>query len=129
MVEINEEYGQLKVIRHQKCLRCGRKLTSEKSIALGYGSKCYRITLLQKPVEDTNSDISFLKMEITMLKRQIKELKLSGVKHDVAIERIVNTTVSKNDPEFVEMGQVVREMKSIFSDPEWKSKLLTKVVV
>jgi len=127
MVEINEEYGKLQVVRHQNCLRCGKKLTSEESIMRGYGEKCYRIVNLQKSAVDTTTDIKFLKMEISMLKRQISELKVSGVKHDVAIERISQEKVNRTDPEFIEMGAVVKEMKSIFSDPDWKNKLLRKV--
>ena len=75
MVEIDLEYGKLKVERHQNCQRCGRKLTNEKSISLGFGPKCYRIVQLQKPVEHTTDEIKFVKMEISMLKRQIKGLK------------------------------------------------------
>ena len=111
-----------------KCQRCGRELTNPKSIELGYGSKCYRIIQLQKPVEYTNDTLSFLKMEVSMLKRQIKELKINGITHGFAIERIIKTKVSKDDPTFMEMGVVVKEMKSIFADPNWKDKLLTKVM-
>ena len=112
-----------------KCQRCGKLLTSEKSIASGYGRKCLRIIELQKPVEYTTAEISFLKMEVKMLKRQIKELKVSGVKYDVAIERIRETTVLKNDPEFMEMGKVMKDLKEKFKDPNWKENLLTRVVV
>ena len=111
-----------------KCQRCGRKLTNPKSISLGYGSKCYRIIQLQKPVEEYTTDVlSFLKMEVKMLKRQIKELKISGVKHDVAIERINREVVTKNSWEGKMKVAIKAELKSIFSDPDWKSKLLTNV--
>ena len=109
------------------CQRCGRKLTNPKSIALGYGPKCYRMLQWDKPVVDTKDEITFLKMEVKMLKRQIKELKISGVKHDVAIERIERDVIPISTLEGKLKVAVSKELKSIFSDPDWKAKLLINV--
>ena len=109
------------------CQRCGRELTNPKSIALRYGPKCYRILQWERPVVDTKDEIIFLKMEVKMLKRQIKELKISGVKHDVAIERINHESRPLSSQKQMICGLIHKELKSIFSDPDWKAKLLINV--
>jgi len=109
------------------CLRCGRQIKKKSSIERGYGERCFRIVNLQKPAVDTESEISFLKMEITMLKRQIKELKVSGVQRDVEIVRIQKKAGQVSSEELKLKGMIHQELISIFSDPDWKAKLLVNV--
>ena len=113
-----------------KCERCGRVLRSEASIERGMGLRCARITELEKEsklptkVEET---LDFLKMEVKMLKRQISELKVSGVKSTEAIERIRQDVIPKTSWEGKMKVAIKKELKAIFSDPNWKDKLLHSV--
>lgn len=111
-----------------KCKRCGRKLISKESVERGYGRTCYRIHLLQKEKQTATKvedDVAFLKMEIKMLKNQIKTLKITGVKSTEAIERIKKDHEEKEATDEDRLkGLICRELKSIFSDPDWRSKIL-----
>lgn len=116
-----------------KCKRCGRELHSKKSIKRGMGIRCARITELEKPseVETIKAkhvyDIHFLKMEVKTLKRQVKALTVTGVKSTEAIERIKQDIVPKTSWEGKMKVAVKKELKAIFSDPDWKHKLLHSV--
>lgn len=57
------------------CKRCGRKLTSAKSIKLGYGPTCYKKKKLEEHSLIFKEELKFLKVEIKMLKKIIRELK------------------------------------------------------
>ncbi|MFX1567830.1 MAG: DUF6011 domain-containing protein [Promethearchaeota archaeon] len=111
-----------------RCKRCGRVLTNKKSIKRGYGSICYQIVQLNEPKPKTNeiptemiNEIDFLKMEINFLKRQLKELRLSGVQINTdAIERI------RKEPETPEKIEnkvnfivVINELKLIFKGEQF----------
>jgi hypothetical protein len=56
------------------CKRCGRLLKAAKSINLGYGPTCYRKKELNKSSLTFEEELKFLKVEIKMLKRIIREL-------------------------------------------------------
>lgn len=101
-----------------KCKRCGRVLTSRKSIELGYGKVCYRIHLLEeanKSEPEVNQEIAFLKMEIKTLKRMIKNIQVRGTTVE-SIKRIRKDVESI--PSIIKEGfaDVVKEMKSIFKE-------------
>ena len=113
-----------------KCKRCGRELHSKESIERGMGLRCARITELEKNFKHTakvEETLAFLKMEITMIKREIKSLKSSTIKQDVSIERIKQDIVPKTSWEGKMKVAVKKELKAIFSDPDWKHKLLHSV--
>lgn len=100
-----------------KCKMCGRKLTSKKSIELGFGATCYRIFKLQetnKPEPEVNIEIAFLKMEIKQLKRMIRNIQVNGA--TIPIERIKQNRseqrISGNQNNY---GKVMIEMKDVFS--------------
>lgn len=111
------------------CLRCGRPLTSEKSKSLGYGQKCYRIISLSKPVNDTKDDISFLKMEIKLIKREISKLNSGVIHHDIDIKRIKENVEPVRTSQQQLKGLIHQELKTIFNDPNWKQKILTSVSI
>jgi len=106
-----------------KCKRCNRELRSEKSIKLGYGETCYRIVNLKKPVLDIETEISFLRMEIKLLKTLIKSNNIVGYR---PIERI---KITKQDlgpsREKNKMSDVIKEMKALFSTDKWKDRLVS----
>ncbi|GAH35756.1 unnamed protein product [marine sediment metagenome] len=104
-----------------KCKRCNRVLKNPKSIELGYGKTCYRIVKLQennKPEVKIN-DIEFLRMEINTLKRQIREIRINGIKTVESIERIkIDSNPIRNEQEIRFYG-CVRELKGIFNMDNW----------
>ena len=104
-----------------KCKRCGKELRSQESIKRGYGKTCYRIVQLQEVKESEvkpkiNQEIAFLKMEIKMLKRMMKQIKTNGVK----VESIERIKPEESRPERTEnknnMSGVITEMKEIFNE-------------
>lgn len=107
-----------------KCLRCGRKLTSQLSIERGYGKTCFRIVNANKPIPNNDSDIEFLKMEIKALKRMIRNIKISSEK---GIERIKNTRPEVITIEHKNMSCVMNELKSIFKSRDWKNSALHSI--
>ena len=107
------------------CKRCGRVLRSEKSIALGYGETCYRIASLQKPVVDIESEISFLKREISMLKSIIKS---NNITRSRPIERIKITQKDLVQPAAqLKMSDVINEMKNLFNSRDWRASVLRSI--
>ena len=112
------------------CRRCGRPLRAEESRRNKIGKRCARMEELEKAnsspgkIED---ELAFLKIEIKMLKRQINALKLTGVKSTEAIERIKQDIIPEASWEGKMKVAIKKELKSIFSDPDWKDKLLHSV--
>ncbi|HDZ18120.1 hypothetical protein LCGC14_1110460 [marine sediment metagenome] len=103
-----------------KCKRCGKELRSVESVKRGFGATCYRIFKLQeannsevKP--EINQEIAFLKMEIKMLKRMIRNIHVKGI-----VEPIERIKQDNQRPERTEntgnMTSVVKEMKKIFTE-------------
>lgn len=97
------------------CKRCGRPLYNEKSRALGYGAKCYKIIQLQKNdavPDDFKSDMDFMKMEIKFLKRQLNEIKNRGFSNVEAIERLkIETEKPEQEPNQINMFVIIKELK------------------
>lgn len=114
-----------------RCIRCNRILRSKESIKLGYGKTCYRITKLQekdKP-NSQSDDILFLKMEVKMLKRQIGEIKRSGIKVVDRIERIKITENPITNERKNQFNKCMSELKGIFSMEDWDyRKVLTPIL-
>ena len=114
------------------CLRCGKKLTNEKSIKLGYGKTCY---ILHQHENNSNSNneitntLNFLKCEINMIKNQLSQLKNNGISQNIPIERIkqsTNTIMSKDENK---MNDVIKEMKELFVSVSNVRELLIHVEV
>ncbi len=97
-----------------KCKRCNRELKSKESQERGYGKTCYRIVNLSKQ-EKPIDDITFLKMEINMLKKMLRNLTKNGIK---AIERIKNDSPKRNE-QVSQFNECVRELKGIFNCEQW----------
>lgn len=106
-----------------RCKRCRAILTNPKSIELEYGKICYRVVQLQKKKEDDDMkiDINFLKCEINMLKRMIKQIKSTGINNIEDIERIrIDEQRPERDGNKGNLVLVVKELKTFFKE----SKLL-----
>jgi len=114
------------------CKRCGRALRSQESIKRGYGPKCFKITQLQDKNQDKNQDkkitseIDFLKCEINMIKRQLKQSQHKIFAHESRpIERIKK---EEKRPErnfnMVNFSTVINELKTIFTQGDPKSMLI-----
>lgn len=70
---------------------------------------------VEKPIDD----IAFLRMEINTLKRQIREIRVNGIKTIDKIERIkIDSKPKKNEQEIRFYG-CVRELKGIFNTDKW----------
>jgi hypothetical protein len=54
------------------CKRCGRVLKSVKSIKLGYGPTCYRITKFHDTPVNIHEEIKFLKINMTEVIHELK---------------------------------------------------------
>ena len=111
-----------------RCKRCKAKLTNLESIKMGYGKTCYRIIQLQERVENKQEsykiEINFLKCEINMLKRMMKQIQTMGIKNIEAIERIRNEGERpERDANKGNFFVIVKELK-IFLDGDFKKKLV-----
>jgi len=121
-----------------RCKRCNRILSSEKSIARGYGSTCYRIHLLESKQE--NNDIKELidrvrKLELdnTFMKHQLKnKVFINSPSQDSQLDwerrrqeaRIHQEALKKQTELQERFGNVVKELKSIFDESFEISKVL-----
>jgi len=128
------------------CKRCGRALTSPESIKRGYGPRCFKITqlqeknivqsqeLIQKPQNKKDekeeqvitSEIDFLKCEINMIKRQLKQAQYRPIIHESRpIERIKR---EEQRPErnihMSNFSTVINELKTIFTEGDPKKLLV-----
>ena len=101
-----------------RCKRCNRILKNKLSIDRGFGETCYRIFKLQETKleinPEINTEIDFLKMEIKMLKRMIKNIQVNNAV--IPIERIKQNRpeqkISGNQNNY---GKVMIEMKDVFN--------------
>ena len=131
------------------CKRCGRALTSPESIKRGYGPKCFKITQLQEKSQEVKiqnevqkieiseqkntpkehmitSEIDFLKCEINMIKRQLKQAQYGTIVHESRpIERIRR---EEHRPErnvnMTNFSTVINELKTIFTQGDPKKMLI-----
>jgi hypothetical protein len=104
-----------------RCKRCNRVLTNEKSIKLGYGKICYRILILHgkkiiqeeyKEIPKLEDAVNFLKCEVKMIKRQLRELKFtkSVYYQENPIERIKREEAIKiTDPLLKQYREAFKE--------------------
>ena len=108
-----------------RCLRCNRILTSKESIKRKYGKTCFRIVNSQKPKQEINETVEFMKLELKMLKRQINELKIHGIKQSDTIERLKQDKIQVQTVEKVNFSNVMSELKDIFNktNGNWKKIL------
>ncbi|MHA2282148.1 MAG: DUF6011 domain-containing protein [Promethearchaeota archaeon] len=113
------------------CKRCGRVLKSAKSIKLGYGPTCYRISKFQDNPVNIREEIKFLKIEIKMLKKTFRELKVNEFAsyQTPPIEKIKKQERSpKRDTNKVQMTEVIQELKSRFQNCNGDVKSLLKPI-
>jgi len=110
------------------CKRCGRKLTSAKSIKLGYGPTCYRKITLQKSSQVNSNkieeELKFLKIELKMVKKTLRELRANpiqstGVRFSQS-SPIVRIRREESRPERDvnkgRMTKVIQELKACFQN-------------
>jgi hypothetical protein len=71
------------------CKRCGRELKAAESIKLGYGPTCYRKKKLFKSSLTLEEELKFLKIEIKMLKRIIRELTVNITNANIIKSNII----------------------------------------
>lgn len=120
------------------CKRCGRTLTSPESIKRGYGPRCFKIAHLQEKNQEQNqeleeiqeekitTEIDFLKCEINMIKRQLKQAQYRPIVHEARpIERIKR---EEQRPEkninMTNFSTVINELKTIFTQGDPKKMLI-----
>ncbi|MFX1325365.1 MAG: DUF6011 domain-containing protein [Promethearchaeota archaeon] len=115
------------------CKRCGRVLKSKKSIKLGYGPTCYRISKIHDNTNnfDILEEIKFLKMEIKMLKKLIRDLKTNNFTSNQSspIIRIRkehnNLEKNRNNSQMLE---VILELKNLFQNCDGDVKSMLKPI-
>ena len=120
---------------HTYCLRCGKKLTNEKSIKLGYGKICYALHQQENRLNTNNeiiNTLNFLKCEINMLKNQLKLLKINGISQIESIERIkqikqINNEFTPNELNY--RNNVLNELKEIFVSVSNVQELLIHIEI
>lgn len=110
------------------CKLCGRPLTSQESIKRGYGATCYRIHMntqkLQKTddffeqIENIKTENTFLKMEIKMIKSQLKLIQTNTYTREEPIERI------KREERKVEQKPMVNKMVEVMNTLREKFKIM-----
>ncbi|MFX1406861.1 MAG: DUF6011 domain-containing protein [Promethearchaeota archaeon] len=113
------------------CKRCGRVLKSPKSIKLGYGPTCYRIIKFHDNPLNIQEEIKFLKLEINMLKKALRELKSNNFtpNQDSPILRIrKEETGSERDVNKNQMKAVIQELKSQFQNCNGDVRSLLKPI-
>ena len=114
------------------CKRCGRLLKAAKSIKLGYGPTCYRKKKLHKSSLTFEEELKFLKVEIKMLKRIIRELTVNITEANIIRSNIIKPnnfipsqkvpivrmikeeSRSKRDVSKGDMREVIQELKACF---------------
>ena len=113
------------------CKRCGRVLKSAKSIKLGYGPTCYRIVKFHDNPINIEEEIKFLKIEINMLKKVIRELKSNKhISHqDSPIIKIRNEVKNlERDINRGQMKEVIQELKNCFQNCKGDVRTLLKPI-
>jgi hypothetical protein len=113
------------------CKRCGRVLKSDRSIKLGYGPTCYKIVKAHDKPINIQDEIKFLKIEINMLKKIIRELKPNKGISNQAIPMIKVRNEERNLERDINKGQmkeVIQELKSCFQNCNGDIKSLLKPI-
>ena len=113
------------------CKRCGRVLKSPKSIKLGYGPTCYRLIKLHDNPLNIQEEIKFLKVEMNMLKKILRELKADRTTsyHTAPIIDIKKEESSSGrDVNKYQMIEVIQELKNCFQVCNGDVKRLLKPI-
>ena len=113
------------------CKRCGRILKSAKSIKLGYGPTCYRIIKFHDNPINIQEEIKFLKIEINLLKKVIRELKSNkSISYQTTpIIKIRNQEDHlERDVNKGQMKEVILELKRSFQNCNGDVKSLLKPI-
>lgn len=110
------------------CKRCGRPLRSQDSIKRGYGPKCFKIIHIEGKIQEEKitNEIDFLKCEINMIKRQLKQSQHATIVHESRpIERIKkNENRPEKNPSMENFSTVINELKTIFNQGDPKRMLI-----
>ena len=114
------------------CKRCGRALKAAKSIKLGYGPTCYRKKKLDESSLTLEEELKFLKIEIKMLKKIIRELKAHIIDASIIKSNIIEAhnfipsqqipmvriikeeSRPKRNTDKGDMREVIQELKACF---------------
>ncbi|MFX1590131.1 MAG: DUF6011 domain-containing protein [Promethearchaeota archaeon] len=113
------------------CKRCGRVLKAARSIKLGYGPTCYKIIKFQENPINIEEEIKFLKIEINMVKRIIRELKTNKFTSNQTLP-IIKIRKEEERPERDtnrgQMIEVIQELKTCFENCNGDVKSLLKPI-
>ena len=116
------------------CKRCGRPLRSAKSIKLGYGPTCYRLSKNQDNLINIEQEITFLKIELKTLKKLLRDLRSTSIiasQHSPTIG-ITRIKCEENNLERDEhrglMRDVLKELKNCFQECNGNIKSLLKPI-
>ncbi|MFX1378551.1 MAG: DUF6011 domain-containing protein [Promethearchaeota archaeon] len=113
------------------CKRCGRVLKSAKSIKLGYGPTCYRIVKFHDNPINIEEEIKFLKIEINMLKKVVRDLKsnkLISYQGSPIIKIRNEESKLERDINKGQMKEVIQELKNCFQNCNGDVKSLLKPI-
>ncbi len=113
------------------CKRCGRVLKAARSIKLGYGPTCYNIIKFQESPINIEEEIKFLKIEINLVKRIIRELKTNKYTSYQTLP-IIKIRKEEERPERDinrgQMTEVIQELKACFESCNGDVKSLLKPI-
>ncbi|MFX0027078.1 MAG: DUF6011 domain-containing protein [Candidatus Hermodarchaeota archaeon] len=113
------------------CKRCGRVLKAARSIELGYGPTCYKIIKFQENPINIEEEIKFLKIEINMVKRIIRELKTNKFTSYQTVPIIKIRKEEERPERDINRGQmieVIQELKTCFKNCNGDVKSLLKPI-
>jgi len=108
-----------------KCKRCGRKLSSPKSIERGYGAKCYKIIQLNnqesKPddsiLEELLNRVRKLELDNNFMKHQLKHKTFVSGSKDSELDWDIPKEVKEiRDKSKIQFNVIVKELKVVFTD-------------
>ncbi|MFX1274671.1 MAG: DUF6011 domain-containing protein [Promethearchaeota archaeon] len=110
------------------CKRCGRALRSQESIKRGYGPKCFKITQLQEKTQETKitSEIDFLKCEINMIKRQLRQSQNNIIVHKAQPIEKINRDEHRPERNLnkANFSVVIKELKDMFTQGDPRKMLM-----
>ena len=106
-----------------RCKRCNRVLTSEESIKVGYGRKCYRIISLQEEtkiipgLEELLNRVRKLELDNTYMKYQLKHKTFVSTSKDAMLDWDIPKEVKEvMDTMKIEFTVIVKELKVVFHE-------------
>ena len=111
-----------------RCKRCNRVLTSQESIKLGYGPRCFRIIHLNGNLLGPNNDLVLelvdrvrkLELDNNFMKIQLKHKVFVGKSQDSDLNWDIPKEVKEIRNEYkITFNVVVKELKVIFNSDDF----------